>query len=133
MITLSPKTVSVGQHLATVRMDSDQIIANLADIIGRLANAAAPVSAEARSSQANLRDIRSLITRVSDMSQQAYRELNRGDHDNARHTCEACTAILTNELPIRLRAWSHTEPNPDIRILLDDWIASLEQIQETVC
>lgn len=132
MITLSPETITIGQRLATLRSASDIIIADLAALAPCLTDAPQPQETP-RSSQAHLRDIRQIITRVADMTEQAYRAYNRRDIQSAADTLAACHATLAGELPIRLRAWSHTEPNPDIRLLLDDWIASLEELQETPC
>lgn len=134
MITLQPDTIALGERLATLRTDGDQIVADLSRLITSLAGAPPTAAPDlSRSTVAEMQAIRQLLTRLALMTQQARREYSRGDPDKAHSTCEACQAILTGELPIRLRAWSHTEANPDIRLLLDDWIASLEAIQETVC
>lgn len=130
MITLTPETLSIGQHLAALRTASDSLLAELAALAPCLSdpNETPP---DARSVQVHIRDIRHLLTRVADMVKQAYREYNRADHAAAADTLAACHATLAGELPTRLRAWLRTEPNADIRILLQDWLDSLDAIQET--
>lgn len=119
-------TALTTQHSA-LRADYDTLLADAQSLAQHIA-ADRPelpgVSAE--------RDVRTCLYHCRRMLDQARREVGEGRLLVACATLDALRAKIAGELLARVRHWRATSANAEVRAALDDWIAAIQTLQETL-
>lgn len=133
MLTISPKPPPTPDRVADLRGQFDQLFAGLADLQAGITTRLAATGGDAapgRSPLAEERDVRTTVNRLTDMVNQAQRELSTDRPLDALYTLQAVRAVVGGELRVRLEAWFQAERHPIARGMIETWLENLDNLQD---